>query len=237
MTRKWFEASLDKDTLGIWDFDGTIADVPERPKTDKEAKEFGWNGKDWWGSECSLSRGVTPIVEVINAMHLANKPNIHLAVLTGRRGVVAHAVRRFLREQGFSGMRVIPESSKDALKAFKSLVKGKRDIISDIITHYEYFTGDFSYEEDFPKTSKGKPDGATLAHKRYIIEKLMHKGIKSIHNWDDRDDHVRAFIQLGLDLQKTYPSLEEVILHKVYKTSPGQQPHIQEIPVRPGMNY
>jgi len=217
------------------DFDGTIATVPTKP--DKaEAKRIGWDGRDWWGSEVSLRLdSIIPNEEVISAMK-ADKtdPQTKVLLITGRRGVVAHLVRAFLRSQELYGKRMIPESNKDALRRFQQGIEADKDLIHPEESYLEYFCGDMGTEEDFPKGKKGKPLGDTIVHKKYVIDKHLN-GIKKLEFWEDRDDHVPFFIRMGLDWLKK-GRVEEVLLHKVYEVS-GNQPYVRHIPIEPGMNY
>lgn len=238
--RIWLEENMSrKINLSVFDFDGTIANVPERP--------YDWSGKDWWGHHDSLNDpyydGSTNR-EVVEAFKKANSdPNTHAILLTGRRGVVAPAVRRVLRSNGLHGKRMIPDSNKDILNKHLNSVKIGHDEDHPNPEHEEYYSGDHSTEEDYPKGPKGKPDGSTLAHKMYIINKLVHPDTEKVEFWEDREDHIPYFIKLGLDLLKQYGiehggRLKEVILHRVYPPSvPGGQGTVQHIPIEKGMNH
>lgn len=207
--------------LAVFDFDGTIANVPERPQ-DHEPKH-GWNGKDWWGSEHSLSAphydgGVNE--EVIEAFRAAKAdPNTHAIVLTGRRGVIAHGVRNVLRNQGLYGKRIIPQSNKKAYQKFRSSLDSGKDEIHPLEDHehghHEYFSGDFGTEKDYPKTRKGKPDGSTIAFKLYVLGKMVHEGTQKIDFWDDREDHIAHITKFGTEALRRFQNLQEVWLHRV----------------------
>jgi len=218
--------------LVVYDFDGTLATVPTKP--DKAtAKQIGWDGKDWWGSEASLVlESIVPNEEVISAMKADKLDSSTKVILaTGRRGVVAHLVRAFLRSQGLYGKRMIPESNKDALRRFQQRLEAGKDLIHPEETHLEYFCGDFGTEDDFPKGKKGKPISDTIVHKKYVIAK--HLPVKKLEFWEDRDDHVPFFIRMGLDWLKKGLA-EEVLLHKVFEV-PENQPYVQHIPIKDGM--
>jgi len=221
--------------LVVYDFDGTIATVPMKPSRE-EAKRIGWDGRDWWGSEASLHLdSIVPNEEVIAAMK-ADKldPNTKVILATGRRGIVSHLVRAFLRSQELYGKRVIPESNKDALRRFQQRIEAGKDLVHPEEKHLEYFCGDFGTEDDFPKGKKGKPLGDTIVHKKYVIDKHLD-GIKKLEFWEDREDHVPFFIRMGLDWLKK-GRVEEVLLHRVYEV-PGNQPYVQHIPIREGMSH
>ncbi|RDJ35668.1 MAG: hypothetical protein DWQ19_12685 [Crenarchaeota archaeon] len=239
--KNWFEETMGNKVtrISVYDFDGTIANVPERPSK--------WFGKDWWGHEDSLSDphydgGVNK--EVVDAMRQDQyDPDTRVILLTGRRGVIAHKVRDVLRNQGLYGRRVIPDSNKEAMKRFKSHLSGGSDIDHPEVGHEQHFSGDHSTEEDYPKTRKGKPDGSTLAHKMYVINKAMNPDIRILEFWEDRADHIPHFIKLGLDLLHKFGienggRLERVILHRVFPpVLPGGQGTVQHIPIKKGMNY
>ncbi len=107
--RLWLESAHMKNRLVVFDFDGTLANVPERP-----AK---WGGKDWWGHPDSLSDehydgGVNH--EVVEAMRTAKAdPDAHVILLTGRRGIISPSVRKVLRANSLYGKRIIPDSNKN----------------------------------------------------------------------------------------------------------------------------
>lgn len=236
--KTYYESSNFKTRLVVYDFDGTIADVPERPD--------GWTGSDWWGHKDSLSfpyysGGVHN--EVVEAFKRdKSDPTTEVILLTGRRGVIAHGVRRVLRTQGLYGKRVIPDSNLKAKTSHSEEINGgndKHDLDHD---HEQYFSGDHNYESDYPKTAKGKPDSSTLAHKLYVIKnKKMNSNIEVVEFWDDRDDHAPHFIKLGLDLINIYGvenggKLRKVIFHKVF-SKPGSSFSVVHIPIKKGMTY
>lgn len=211
--------------LAIFDFDGTIAFVPERPGPSDP--KHNWNGKDWWGSHDSLTpphyNGEVNDV-VIDAFKKAKAdPSTRAVLLTGRRGLVADPVRNILRDNGLIGKRIIPDSNK----------KLSHTPFSDENhpeAHEEYFNGDHSTEEDYPKTHKGKPEGGTLIFKHYILtKKLFNQNVEEIDIWDDRADHMPSWIKIGVELQKNYPNLQRYTIHRVF---PNEGGHIQTIPVK-----
>lgn len=224
--------------LSVFDFDGTIANVPERP-------EQGWNGKDWWGSKDSLTEpfytgSINP--EVVNAFKQArNDPNTIAILLTGRRGVASPYVRNILRQQELYGRRVIGSSNDKSQNKFKSSVSSKEDIIhpeeNSPNAHQEYYMGDFMTEKGYPTkiSKKGveKPDSNTLAHKTYVVNKLVdnYNGFDIIEIWDDRKDHIEAFKNLARVLLKSGKT-KQFIIHQVYAPPyPGGQANIVHIPI------
>jgi len=240
--RNWLEETMPAYThLSVFDFDGTLANVPEKPS--------GWEGRDWWGHQDSLS---SPHYEgevnqeVVEAMKRNNAdPHTKVILLTGRRGVIAHGVRGILRNQGLYGKRMIPDSNKNTLQRFKGAVEAGHDEIhpDEHKGHEEFYSGDHVTEPDYPTTHKGKPDGSTLVHKIYRVNKEMNPSIESLEFWEDRADHIPYFIKLGLDLLKQYGAeaggrLQKVVIHRVYPPAmPGGQGVVQHIPIKPGMSY
>jgi hypothetical protein len=240
--RNWLEETMSGyNRLCVYDFDGTLANVPEKPSD--------WAGKDWWGHSDSLSEphydgGVNH--EVVNAMKRDNAdPHSRVILLTGRRGVIAHSVRNVLRNQGLYGKRAIPDSNKNVQQRFQGNVEAGHDVIhpDEHKGHEEFYSGDHSTEDDYPKTQKGKADGSTLAHKIYRVNKEMTPDVEVLEFWDDRADHIPHFIELGLQLLKQYGvdhggKLQKVIMHRVYPPAmPGGQGVVQHIPIKPGMSY
>jgi len=236
--KNWFNRNKMKNRLVVFDFDGTIADVPERPTN--------WKGTDWWGHADSLTPpeyNGTINQEVVDAFHKdKSDPRTHIILLTGRRGIIAHKVRHVLRSQNLFGKRIIPDSNKDAQAKHQSMVDAGHDEFHphEKSGHEQYFSGDHVTEPDFPKTAKGKSDGSTVAHKIYVINKVMNPNIEIVEFWDDRADHAPHFIKLGLDLLNKYGEdnggkLRSVMFHRVFKTPGGVQ--IQHIPIKAGMVY
>jgi hypothetical protein len=229
--REWLENMTGKTKLAIFDFDGTLANTPMKPQTKKEMDAMGWNGKDWWGSTASLPDGITFNEEVVEAFLIAKKdPQTCAVLITGRRGITADRVREMLLGQGLVGRRQVAPSNKIAL----SKVKKHPGEDEHPHLHDEFYCGDFSTESDYPKTTNGKADGSTIAHKKYVIEqKLMNDNIQQIDFWDDRSDHIPHFIKLGMELQRRWPNLKQVTMHRVYPPQvPGATAWVQHIPIR-----
>lgn len=233
---KWLEdKQMNYTRLVVFDFDGTIGNVPERPN--------GWGGKDWWGHKDSLSHphyDGSVNQEVVDAFKEAKAdPNAHVLLLTGRRGVIAHEVRKVLRANGLYGRRMIPDTNLTALKHYQDNVKKGIDETHPLEHgHEEYYSGDHVTEPDYPQTTKGKPDGSTLPFKMYICQKKMTPLVRTAEFWDDRADHAPHWIKLGLDLLKQYDQLN-IIYHRVYPpvAGTGGVAYVQHIPIRPGMKY
>lgn len=218
--------------IAVFDFDGTLANTPMKPNSQEEIKKIGWDGRDWWGSHASLPDGITFNEEVVKAfMDAKQDPNTYAVLMTGRRGITADRIRQMLSNQGLIGRRQISPLNK---KALQKLTKHP-DEDSHPHLHDEFYSGDFITEPDYPRSGKkDKPDSSTLAHKTYIIEKkLMNNNIQELDFWDDRSDHIPHFIKLGMDLQKKWPNLKRVTMHRVYPPqSPGASAWVQHIPIR-----
>lgn len=208
--------------LAIFDFDGTLVSTCDKPLTQTEALAVGWNGKDWWGSACSL-RDVTFHENVQAAFRKArNTPQTHVAVLTGRRGIIAWRVRELLRDEGFVGKRMIPHSNTLALKHFHDQLPDE-----DQALHEEYFTGDYVTEPDYPKGKKGKPVDNTLTHKTFVItNRLMNNKITTIEIWDDRKDHFAAMQTLVRDLLHKWQQLSHAVIHQIFPEVGVDNPYI-----------
>ena len=240
--KEWLiiEAQDMKTQLAVFDFDGTIANVPEKPKD-----KIGWSGKDWWGNEASLSHpfyGGDVNKEVVDAFKEAKSdPSTHAIMLTGRRGVIAHGVRKVLRSHGLYGRRIIPDSNRKEHGKFGNLVANQKDVFHpdemEDDGHEEYYSGDHRTEHDYPKnpdSKKGRPDGSTMSHKIYIVKKLMHNGFQKVDFWDDRQDHIPHFVQLGQKLLDEWPNLKEVWIHQVFPpASPGEKAEVRHMPLHP----
>jgi hypothetical protein len=229
-----------KNRLVVYDFDGTIADVPERPSD--------WTGSDWWGHKDSLNHpyydGAVHQEVVSSFKSDTTDPKTDVILLTGRRGVIAHGVRNVLRTNGLHGKRVIPDSNLKAKNSHDSEIKSGLDVHVDDHSHEEYYSGDHNYEDDYPKTLKGKPDASTIAHKLYVIKnKKMNSNIEIVEFWDDREDHASEFIKLGLELIDQYGienggKLKKVIFHRVFQPiNNGGTARIVHIPIKKGMTY
>jgi len=224
--------ALGKTKIACFDFDGTLANTPMKPETPEAIQKSGWNGKDWYGSDVSIPDNTSLNGEVLAAFNAAKQdPDAYTILLTGRRGIIAPKVRTILQKNNLFGKRKIGSSNENALRHHAGNEHPLED--TDPHAHDEYYCGDFATEEDYPKTTRGKSDGSTLAHKKYIVEKLMHHGIEQIDFWDDRADHIPHFIKMGMDLQREWPNLTKVTMHRVYPPKhPGQQAWIQHIPIK-----
>lgn len=224
---EWLEdRKTQKTRLCIFDFDSTIANVPERPARSMSNHKWSdreWDGEDWWASPHSLREpyyqgGIN--VEVIKAFHQAQSdPSAHVVLLTGRRGVVADSVRRVLHKQGLFGKRIIPQSNQKEIDSHLDKINKGLDIDHPEAKHDQYFSGDFSGENDYPTRENSKKkivkDHSTLAFKRYIILSLINQNkFEFVEVWDDRDDHIEIFQETLKDLLMKN-IIKKAVIHKV----------------------
>lgn len=231
--REWLQNMSGKTKIAIFDFDGTLANTPLKPQDPEDRKRMGWDGKDWWGSAASMPQDISMNDEIVQAMHAARQdPETYVAILTGRRGVIADKVRELLWKHGLVGRRQVSPTNQKALDHMGPSHPEEEHPHA----HDEYYSGDFSTEPDYPRTGKkNKPDGSTLVHKTYIIKnKLMNNNIRQIDLWDDREDHIPHMIKLLLDLLKEWPNLEHATMHRVFPPEQTGAPKawVQHIPVR-----
>ena len=204
-----------KTRLAIFDFDGTLANTPVKPLSAGDYRS--WNGKDWWGSHASL---ISPDEggfydgsfnqNVVDAFRDArNSPETDAIVLTGRRGVIAHMVRKHLRLQGFTGHRMIDPQIVKAAAHFVENCRSGRDILhtDDECGHEEYFCGDC--------VVNNKIQG-TFGHKKEVLERkvIQNGGYDLVEVWDDRVDHLDLLKMAGKELM-SQGLVKEYIIHRV----------------------
>lgn len=221
-----------KKNLAVFDIDGTLLSVPEKPTNDQEKENYGWNGKDWWGSECSLSKDVYPHDEVVDALKKAKSdPDTRAIILTGRRPKVSHKLREIFRSLGLYGKRMFGKNNKESVKFFKKSISSKQDIQhekeNDLDAHEEYYTGDFNLDEDYPDVKQFTGfSAATKAHKQHVIMKCITKQTKNIDIWEDRADHIPFFKKLADDIKKKFPKIKITFHHVHEPATVGGQPNI-----------
>jgi hypothetical protein len=218
-----------KKSLAIFDFDGTIANVPERPQQGMDHR--GWNGRDWWASHQSLcthenggfySGSVN--TEVIEAFHKAvNNSQTDTVMLTGRRSPIAYAVRRILREQGLLGTRIIDPSKKNELKYHLSNCHLGKDQ-EDEGNYEQYFCGDVEVTNGIH---------GTFGHKREVLDRKMKANggsYERIDIWDDRIDHIEMFMAMGRELIQ-HGKVQEIVIHRVFAPVGDAEAVVIHIPV------
>lgn len=186
----------------------------------------GWDGKDWWGHPASLSQpnyNNSFNDSVLEAFRQAkHDPNTHVAMITGRRSVIAPEVRKVLQQQGLFGKRRIHPDNIKALEDHESHPNEDQHH-----AHDEFYSGDFHTDPTNPASKE------TWEFKRHMVEnKLMHAGIEIIETWDDREDHIPNWQSLGKEMLKKWPNLKTFIIHKVENTQNGH--YVIDIPVNAG---
>jgi hypothetical protein len=226
----WYIVAVKK-ILDIFDFDGTFANVPERPQQGQDRR--GWSGKDWWGSHhslCSEAEGGfydgSVNQEVVEAMQSSSgNPQAETVLLTGRRGIIAYAVRRILREYGLHGRRVIDPSHKDAVKYFQEACRRGKDVLDlDSCNHEQYYCGDI----DVLNGVHG-----TLGHKQEVLERKFRQNggsFETVNIWDDRVDHIAVFKKMGVDYLKQ-GKVQKFTVHQVFAPVGGAEATIIHVPV------
>jgi hypothetical protein len=219
---------MKKKKLNLFDFDGTVANVPERPQGDKR----GWNGKDWWGSVQSLSSPAeggfydgSVNDEVVEAFRQAeNDPDSDTILLTGRRSVIAHRVRKVLRELNLCGRRVIDPTKKKEIEWFERHCRSGQDVNEENCRHEQYYCGDVEVTNGIP---------GTFGHKSEVLmRKVRQNGgsYESIDIWDDRSDHITMFTALGVDLLKK-GQVQKFTIHRVFAPVGEAPAVVTHIPV------
>jgi len=217
--------------LSCFDFDGTVANVPERPLANEDKR--AWNGKDWWGSEASLTHpdkggfyDGSVNEEVITAFKEARAdPDTYTILLTGRRGIAAHLVRKVLRDNGLYGKRMIDNPKVEGY--FKEACKRGKDCVHEneslVDAHEEYYVGDQTVNNGLQ---------GTYGHKKHVLDMLVKKHkFDIVEIWDDRVDHIDLFKSLGRSYIQEGLA-KEVIIHQVYKPKvEGGTVYITHVPV------
>lgn len=201
----WMESRTMVSRLAVFDFDKTLANTAEPPPN--------WpRDKDWWDHEESLEppyfQGFNP--EVLVAFRQAKAdPNTNAVLLTGRRGTISLKIRQHLQTAHLYGKRQFPLSHPGG-----AFFQG-HDHEERPDAHSEFYKGDFNRESDFPKNHKGQADQSVLAHKRYIIERLMNNNYVRVDLWEDKEENIKEFQFMTSQLFAKWPNLETIIIHWV----------------------
>ena len=230
----WLESRASASKLAVFDFDGTLANTPLKPQ--------GWKATDYIAPDNKIRKGETSWwvhpdsladysfnQQIMEEFKRARQdPQSKAVMLTGRPGMrTAHLVRGRFRQEGLFGRRQISANYQKALERHKTWPNGPHpEEESNPNIHDEYFAGDMRTEDDFPKTSKGRPKGDTLTHKKYVIEqKLMTDDIEEMDFWDDRESHHEEFVSMFQELLVSWPNLRIVRYHYISNNQ------IQTIPI------
>jgi hypothetical protein len=221
--KNWLENQTQVNKLAIFDFDGTLANTPMKPPEWKPSEYVAPDGKirkgdsSWWVHPDSLQQYDFNQMVLDEFRKARSDPQTKAVLLTGRTGMrTAHLIRGKLRQKGLYGKRQISDKYEKALDRHHSWPNGPHPEDEMPYTHDEFFSGDMTKEDDYPKTPKGNPLGDTLSHKKYVVErKLMHDGIRVVDFWDDRYDHYDEFQNFFKKLLDDWPNLEIINYHYI----------------------
>lgn len=92
--------------------------------------------------------------------------------------------------------------------------------VKEILQAYGITADDYFFKNHLNLVKKsGYPKGNdTFSYKAFAIDShLMNNNIKILEIWDDREDHINQFVQLGKNLKTQWPNLQTVIVHDVVK--------------------
>lgn len=90
--------------------------------------------------------------------------------------------------------------------------------VKEILAHYGvhaneyYFKGqkDLTSHPNYPKSND------TFDYKEFvIINRLMSPEIQIVEIYDDREEHITKFLQLGKNLKEKWPNLKSILIHDV----------------------
>lgn len=95
-----------------------------------------------------------------------------------------------------------------------SAEKRVREILAQYGIHAdEYFLKgqkQLLQDPNYPRTRD------TFQYKEYVIlTKLMNQGVQTVEIFDDREEHMPRFVELGRNLREKWPNLKSVIIHDV----------------------
>jgi hypothetical protein len=177
--------------LVIMDFDDTLVFSPT-PEVGKAAYQTAtgepWPHKGWWGQPKSLEP----------------------PVFNGKPEELNHNVKAQLdafKEDPHTYVVVMT----GRIAKFENRVK---EILNNYGIHaHEYI---FRGQKELTKHPEYPHKGDTLDYKIFVIVKrLMSSEMQSVEIFDDREEHMSGFIQLGRDLKANWPNLKSVIIHDV----------------------
>lgn len=90
--------------------------------------------------------------------------------------------------------------------------------VKEILAHYgihadEYF---FQGQKDLTQHPNYPRVRDTFAYKEFvIISRLMSPELQTVEIFDDREEHIPKFVELGKILKASWPNLENVVIHDV----------------------
>lgn len=190
--RKFVEAvSPGIKRIVIFDFDDTLVSTPT-PEEGKLAYQNAtgqpWPHKGWWGNPESL------------------KPPVFNTEPAKLNPAVANAFRSF----------------KDDAQTYVVVMTGRiakfENQVKEILNKYgihpdEYF---FRGQKDLTQHPNYPHKGDTYDYKEFVIlNRLMNQEVQMVEIFDDREEHIPNFVQLGKTLRAKWPNLQSVIIHDV----------------------
>jgi hypothetical protein len=114
------------------------------------------------------------------------------------------------------------QSFKDDPQTYTVVMTGRiakmADRVKEILAHYnihadEYF---FKGQKDVTQDKTYPRAGDTFDFKAFVIvNRLMGPEIQTVEIFDDREEHIPRFVQLGKDLKVKWPNVKSVIIHDV----------------------
>lgn len=183
-----------KERLVIYDFDGTIFNSPDREVGEEiyiRETGMGLPFSGWWGRIESLSPPIVP-----------NKP--------GEEWLIRSTIENYKEEVARRGIDT--ELVLMTGRPFK--MKGR------VVEICDYFGLGFDYY--FFRGQSGSKGSDTLEIKaNFIINDLVHDGLKVLEIWEDRPEHIIGFANFAKELKLRFPHIEKVIIHDA--TSSGMK--------------
>jgi len=220
----WIESQMPITKLAFFDYDGTLAVTPKPPQNWAPSNYVAPDGKvrkdnHWWTHPDSLENYQLNQFILGEFKKARMEQSTKAVLLTGRQGMrTAHLIRGKLRDEGLFGKRQISARYEKAQERHDNWPNGPHPEEDHPHAHQEFFKGDMRTEDDYPKTSKGKPDGDTASHKKYVVQKLMNDNVQLIDFWDDQVEFVDDFLNLFKQLLKNWPNLKKINYYHVTPT-------------------
>jgi len=190
--RKFMEgAPAGYNRLAIFDFDDTLvySPTPEKGKTDYHAATGEpWPHQGWWGQTKSLEP------PVFNQEPEKLNHNLKAQLNTFKEDPKTYVVVMTGR-----------------IAKFENKVK---EILNNYGVHAHRYI--FRGQKDLVQNPKYPRKGDTFDYKAFtIVEELMNPDIQSVEIFDDREEHIPKFIDLGNKLLASWPNLKSVVIHDV----------------------
>lgn len=175
----------------IFDFDDTLVLTPT-PEEGKLAYQNAtgqpWPHKGWWGNPKSL------------------EPPVFNSEIGKLNPAVANAFRSF----------------KDDAQTYIVVMTGRiakfENQVKEILNKYGIHPDEYYFKDQKNLTQdKNYPRGVdTFGYKEFVIlNRLMSQEIQMVEIFDDREEHITKFIELGKNLKTKWPNLQSVVIHDV----------------------